>query len=33
VTVPVLMFIGENDGVTPPAQHQLPMFDSLRQYL
>ncbi len=28
VTVPVLMFIGENDGVTPPAQHQLPMFDS-----
>ncbi len=28
VTVPLLMFIGENDGVTPPAQHQLPMFDS-----
>ncbi len=28
VTVPLLMFIGENDGVTPPANHQIPMFDS-----
>lgn len=28
VTRPVLMFIGENDGVTPPAQHQIPMYDS-----
>ncbi len=28
VTVPVLMFCGENDGVTPPAQHQIPMYDS-----
>ncbi len=28
VTVPVLMFIGENDGVAPPQQHQIPMFDS-----
>ncbi|MCX7861535.1 MAG: T9SS type A sorting domain-containing protein [Bacteroidales bacterium] len=28
VTVPVLMFCGENDGVTPPQQHQIPMYDS-----
>jgi len=28
VTVPLLMFIGENDGVTPPANHQIPMYDS-----
>jgi len=28
VTVPLLMFIGENDGVAPPATHQIPMFDS-----
>ncbi|MCX7727993.1 MAG: T9SS type A sorting domain-containing protein [Bacteroidia bacterium] len=28
VTRPLLMFIGQNDGVTPPANHQIPMFDS-----
>lgn len=28
VTVPTLMFIGENDGVAPPNQHQIKMFDS-----
>lgn len=28
VTVPLLMFIGENDGVAPPSTHQIPMFDS-----
>ena len=28
VTIPLLMFIGQNDGVTPPNQHQIPMFDS-----
>jgi len=28
VTRPLLMFIGQNDGVTPPNNHQIPMFDS-----
>lgn len=28
VTVPLLMFIGQNDGVTPPNNHQIPMYDS-----
>jgi dienelactone hydrolase len=28
VSVPLLMFAGENDGVTPPANHQIPMYDS-----
>lgn len=28
VTVPLLMFIGENDGVAPPTDHQFPMYDS-----
>lgn len=28
VTVPVLMFCGENDGTTPPQQHQIPIYDS-----
>lgn len=28
VTVPLLMFIGENDGVAKPADHQIPMYDS-----
>lgn len=28
VTVPLLMFSGSNDGVTPPVNHQVPMFDS-----
>lgn len=29
VTVPTLMFMGQNDGVTPPVEHQIPMYDSL----
>lgn len=29
ITVPSLIFYGENDGVTPPVEHQLPMYDSL----
>lgn len=29
VTVPVLMFIGSHDGVTPPAQHQIPIYNNL----
>lgn len=29
VTVPALIFSGAQDGVTPPAQHHLPIFDSL----
>lgn len=29
ITVPALIFYGENDGVTPLLQHQLPMYDSL----
>lgn len=28
VTVPILMFSGENDGVAPPATHQIPMYNS-----
>jgi pimeloyl-ACP methyl ester carboxylesterase len=28
VTVPTLVFIGENDGVAPPATNQIPMYDS-----
>jgi pimeloyl-ACP methyl ester carboxylesterase len=28
VTVPTLVFIGENDGVAPPASNQIPMYDS-----
>ncbi|GAB4452769.1 MAG: hypothetical protein OHK0036_14840 [Bacteroidia bacterium] len=28
VTGPLLMFIGQNDGVAPPSNHQIPMFDS-----
>lgn len=28
VTVPLLMFSGGNDGVTPPSSHQIPMYDS-----
>lgn len=29
VSVPALVFIGENDGVTPPASHQIPMYNNL----
>jgi len=29
VTVPVLMFIGEKDGVTPPNDHQIPMYNNV----
>ncbi len=29
VTVPAIVFIGENDGVTPPADHQIPMYNAL----
>ncbi len=29
VTIPVLVFSGEEDGVAPPADHQVPMYDSL----
>lgn len=29
VTVPVLMFIGEKDGVTPPNNHQLPIYNNI----
>ncbi|MFQ3580240.1 MAG: proprotein convertase P-domain-containing protein, partial [Bacteroidales bacterium] len=29
VNVPTLMFYGVNDGVCPPAQHQLPMYQNL----
>ncbi|MCX7696236.1 MAG: T9SS type A sorting domain-containing protein [Bacteroidales bacterium] len=28
VTVPVLMLCGEKDGVTPPSQHQIPMYNA-----
>ncbi len=29
VAIPALVFAGVNDCVTPPAQHQIPMYDSL----
>lgn len=29
ITVPVLMFVGSNDGVTPPSQHQYPIYNNL----
>ena len=29
VTIPSIVFSGVNDCVTPPAQHQIPMYDSL----
>jgi predicted dienelactone hydrolase len=29
VAIPALVFAGANDCVTPPAQHQIPMYDSL----
>lgn len=29
VTIPALVIAGQNDCVAPPAQHQLPMYDSL----
>jgi hypothetical protein len=29
VSIPSLVIAGENDCVTPPAQHQIPMYDSL----
>lgn len=29
ITVPALLFAGSEDCVTPPSQHQAPMFDSL----
>ncbi len=28
VTVPLLMFCGENDGATPPSDHQIPMYEA-----
>lgn len=29
ITVPSVIFYGVNDGVAPPADHQIPMYDSL----
>jgi hypothetical protein len=29
ITIPSIIFSGSNDCVTPPAQHQIPMYDSL----
>ncbi|MCX7954428.1 MAG: proprotein convertase P-domain-containing protein [Bacteroidales bacterium] len=29
VTVPTLMFYGTNDGVTPPLNHQIPIYNAL----
>jgi pimeloyl-ACP methyl ester carboxylesterase len=29
VTVPALIFSGENDGVTPPVDHHIPIYNSL----
>ena len=29
INTQTLIFFGENDGVTPPLEHQLPMYDSL----
>lgn len=29
ITCPVLLFYGENDGVAPPVDHQLPMYSAL----
>jgi len=29
VTVPAVVFYGVNDGVAPPADHQIPMYDAL----
>lgn len=29
ISVPVLIFQGENDGVAPPADHQIPMYNAL----
>jgi len=29
ITVPSLIFYAENDGVTPPANHQIPMYQTL----
>lgn len=29
ITIPSLVFAGANDCVTPPVQHQIPMYDSL----
>ena len=29
VSVPAIVFIGEKDGVTPPADHQIPMYNNL----
>jgi len=29
ISVPAILFIGENDGVTPPADHQIPMYNNL----
>lgn len=29
VIVPTLVFAGENDGMTPPTEHQLPMYNNL----
>lgn len=29
ITVPSVIFAGANDCITPPAQHQIPMYDSL----
>lgn len=28
ISAPLLIFAGSNDGVTPPAQHQLPIFNA-----
>jgi len=29
INVPALIFMGTNDGVTPPASHQIPMYNAL----
>lgn len=32
ITIPSLVIAGANDCVAPPAQHQIPMYDSLSSY-
>ncbi|TAF31858.1 MAG: T9SS C-terminal target domain-containing protein [Cytophagales bacterium] len=30
IKIPFLIFAGENDGVTPPEQHQIPLYEALQ---